>query len=55
MFGMGGLGGLGGLGGMGRNQGNPEATPKPDTSEQIYISSLALLKMLKHARAGVPL
>jgi len=52
---MGGLGGLGGLGGMGRNQGNPEATAKPDTSEQIYISSLALLKMLKHARAGVPL
>jgi 26S proteasome regulatory subunit N11 len=37
------------------NQGNPEATAKPDTSEQIYISSLALLKMLKHARAGVPL
>lgn len=37
------------------NQGNPEATPKPDTSEQIYISSLALLKMLKHCRAGVPL
>ena len=22
--------------------------PLPDTSEQIYISSLALLKMLKH-------
>lgn len=55
MFNMGGLGGLAGLGGMGRNQGNPEATNKPDTSEQIYISSLALLKMLKHARAGVPL
>jgi 26S proteasome regulatory subunit N11 len=56
MFNMGGIGGLGGLGGMGRmNQGNPEATSKPDTSEQIYISSLALLKMLKHARAGVPL
>lgn len=50
------LGGLPSLGGMGRmNQGNPEATPKPDTSEQIYISSLALLKMLKHCRAGVPL
>lgn len=27
----------------------------PDTSEQIIISSLALLKMLKHGRAGVPL
>ena len=26
-----------------------------DTSEQITISSLALLKMLKHARAGVPM
>ena len=26
-----------------------------DTGEQIYISSLALLKMLKHGRAGVPL
>ena len=23
-------------------------TPVPDTAEQIYISSLALLKMLKH-------
>jgi 26S proteasome regulatory subunit N11 len=44
------------MGGLGRmNQRNPEATAKPDTSEQIYISSLALLKMLKHARAGVPL
>ncbi|TKR95459.1 hypothetical protein L596_009625 [Steinernema carpocapsae] len=28
---------------------------RPDTSEIIYISSLALLKMLKHGRAGVPL
>lgn len=28
--------------------------PLPDTGEQIYISSLALLKMLKHCRAGVP-
>jgi 26S proteasome regulatory subunit N11 len=33
---------------------NPDA-PMVDTSEQIYISSLALLKMLKHGRAGVPL
>ena len=32
----------------------PDA-PLVDTSEQIYISSLALLKMLKHGRAGVPL
>eukprot|EP01117_Protostelium_nocturnum_P006106 TRINITY_DN21_c1_g1_i1.p1 TRINITY_DN21_c1_g1~~TRINITY_DN21_c1_g1_i1.p1 ORF type:complete len:311 (+),score=88.31 TRINITY_DN21_c1_g1_i1:173-1105(+) len=46
------LGGLGGMGGM-----NPPGvdTPVVDTSEQIYISSLALLKMLKHGRAGVPL
>ena len=28
--------------------------PQPDTGEQIYISSLALLKMLKHSRAGIP-
>lgn len=27
----------------------------PDTSETVYISSLALLKMLRHARAGVPM
>lgn len=33
---------------------NPDA-PMPDTSEQVYISSLALLKMLKHGRAGVPM
>lgn len=26
-----------------------------DTSEQIHVSSLALLKMLKHGRAGVPM
>ena len=25
-----------------------------DSSEQVYMSSLALLKMLKHGRAGVP-
>ncbi len=34
---------------------NPESENKADTSEQVYISSLALLKMLKHCRAGVPL
>ncbi|KAI9113167.1 hypothetical protein K1719_015692 [Acacia pycnantha] len=27
----------------------------PDTAEQVYISPLALLKMLKHGRAGVPM
>lgn len=44
-----------GIGGAGGQPGHAEETNKPDTSEQIYISSLALLKMLKHARAGVPL
>ncbi|KAH9332074.1 hypothetical protein KI387_004182, partial [Taxus chinensis] len=41
-----------GAGGMG-----PPATDGPmlDSSEQVYISSLALLKMLKHGRAGVPM
>ncbi|KAL6120500.1 hypothetical protein NUSPORA_02766 [Nucleospora cyclopteri] len=29
--------------------------PMPDTSETIHISSLALLKMMKHGRAGIPL
>merc|ERR1711908_122265 len=29
--------------------------PIMDTAETIYISSLALLKMLKHGRAGVPM
>ncbi|MEW5307971.1 MAG: hypothetical protein WDW36_010338 [Sanguina aurantia] len=42
----------GGGGGMG---GPPTDTPQVDTSEQIYISSLALIKMLKHGRAGVPM
>ena len=30
-------------------------TPLVDTAEMVYISSLALLKMLKHGRAGVPM
>ncbi|XP_001604607.1 26S proteasome non-ATPase regulatory subunit 14-like [Nasonia vitripennis] len=33
----------------------PIAAPTVDTAEQVYISSLALLKMLKHGRAGVPM
>jgi len=39
-----------------RNQ-QPKGVDKPmyDTSEQVYISSLALLKMLKHGKAGIPL
>lgn len=36
--------------------GGPQGdTPTVDTAEQVYISSLALLKMLKHGRAGVPM
>jgi len=43
-----------GMGG-GRARAQPGAdTRLPDTGEQIYISSLALLKMLKHSRAGIP-
>jgi len=44
------LGGAGGGGGSG-----PSDAPVVDTAEQVYISSLALLKMLKHGRAGVPM
>ena len=36
--------------------GGPQGdTPMVDTAEQVYISSLSLLKMLKHGRAGVPM
>lgn len=35
--------------------GPPQDAPQVDTAEQIYISSLALIKMLKHGRAGVPM
>ena len=44
--------GQGGLGGMGAGAGQESA--QNDTAEQIHISSLALLKMMKHGRAGVP-
>ncbi|KAG7275075.1 LOW QUALITY PROTEIN: hypothetical protein CRUP_004841 [Coryphaenoides rupestris] len=43
----------GGMPGLG--QGPPTDAPAVDTAEQVYISSLALLKMLKHGRAGVPM
>jgi 26S proteasome regulatory subunit N11 len=47
---------LGNIPGMGQQQQQPEQdAPLPDTAEQVYISSLALLKMLKHGRAGVPM
>lgn len=41
---------LGQIGGGGRGQQNDQngELPLADTSEQIYISSLALIKMLKH-------
>ncbi|KAL4441710.1 hypothetical protein ABPG74_008707 [Tetrahymena malaccensis] len=39
----------------GGQQAGKISIPLDDTSETIYISSLALLKMLKHSRAGVPL
>jgi len=45
--------GRGGLGGAGRGAGID--APIADTSETVHISSLALLKMLKHGRAGVPM
>jgi len=44
-----------GGGGVGSAGGAPADAPMVDTSEQVYIASLALLKMLKHGRAGVPM
>lgn len=41
-----------GLGGAAPTQSDG---PAIDNSETVYISSLALLKMLKHGRAGVPM
>ena len=49
------------MGGMGnlRNQMAPAGpavdTKMNDTAEQIYISPLSLLKMLRHGKAGIPL
>jgi len=37
------------------SQGQGTDAPLMDTAEHIHISSLALLKMLKHGRAGVPM
>merc|ERR1719329_526 len=45
-------GGGAGVGGM---RGQASDAPMPDTAETVHISSLALLKMLKHGRAGVPM
>ncbi|TMW67732.1 hypothetical protein Poli38472_007404 [Pythium oligandrum] len=46
------FGNLPGLSGQGGPGGD---TPMVDTAEKVHISSLALLKMLKHGRAGVPM
>jgi len=47
------FGNAGGLG-AGMNA-TPTDGPVGDNAEMVYISSLALLKMLKHGRAGVPM
>jgi len=47
------MGGMGGMGGGGSLSGVD--APMNDNAEMVYISSLSLLKMLKHGRAGVPL
>ncbi|VDP82769.1 unnamed protein product [Echinostoma caproni] len=44
-----------GLAALGQSSSQPTDGPVPDSAEQVYISSLALLKMLKHGRAGVPM
>ncbi|KTW26110.1 26S proteasome non-ATPase regulatory subunit 14 [Pneumocystis carinii B80] len=48
------LQGSGGLG-IGTGMQNGVDLAQIDNSETVYISSLALLKMLKHGRAGVPM
>lgn len=45
---------LGSMGGASMAQPGVD-TPTVDSSEVVHISSLALLKMLKHGRAGVPM
>lgn len=47
--------GSAGMGLMGQAAAPSSDGPVVDTAEQVYISSLALLKMLKHGRAGVPM
>ncbi|ETW04158.1 26S proteasome non-ATPase regulatory subunit 14 [Aphanomyces invadans] len=47
---------FGNLPGMqGHGMGGANDSPAVDTAEKVHISSLALLKMLKHGRAGVPM
>jgi len=45
--------GMPGGGGLGGGAGSD--SPTPDCAEKVHVSSLALLKMLKHGRAGVPM
>jgi len=45
--------GMPGGGGLGAGAGSD--SPTPDCAEKVHVSSLALLKMLKHGRAGVPM
>ena len=44
-----------GMGPSGMGGGAGSDAPTPDCAEKVHISSLALLKMLKHGRAGVPM
>lgn len=47
---------LGSGGGLGGAAGGAQADgPAIDNAETVYISSLALLKMLRHGKAGVPM
>ena len=40
---------------FGSTSAPPTDVPQQDNAETVHISSLALLKMLKHGRAGVPM
>ena len=40
---------------QGPGAGGGSDAPTPDCAEKVHVSSLALLKMLKHGRAGVPM
>jgi 26S proteasome regulatory subunit N11 len=44
-----------GIPGGGGSSNNSNDAPSPDCAEKVHVSSLALLKMLKHGRAGVPM
>jgi len=44
-----------GMPGAGGGLGSGGDSATPDCAEKVHVSSLALLKMLKHGRAGVPM